>query len=116
MKTTGNPQPDWKPESKWAVEEDWREKRAKEIDWTDVAEKRIRNFTLEEKAEIARDMSDATLAAMFNNMVNIMCWNPQVAFMQPVKESLAIENAMLTLRTEQADLARQEFLDTGIEP
>lgn len=93
---------------------DQREKEAEHIDWNLAGEERLNNFTPDEKAEQIRAMSDSSLTAVFNLLVSLqMRWNPAYGTDQWIRDELIIGNAMNMIRAEQADLARDEFIETG---
>jgi hypothetical protein len=91
-----------------------RESDANSINWNQIGEDAIRNFSEADKADQVREWADYRLAALFDMaVVQITNWYPRIPQYEQASSNLYIEYGLKDIREVQADLARKHFLETG---
>jgi hypothetical protein len=97
-----------------AAEHEAREADADCINWDQIGEDAIRNFSEADKADQMREWADYRLAALFDMAVRELTnWNPRVNSINEGTVNYPVEVGLKDIRETQADIARENFMDTG---
>ena len=97
-----------------AAEHEARETDANSIDWNQIGEDAINNFSEADKADQLREFADYRLAALFDMAIRELTnWNPRVNSINEGTCRYPVEVGLKQIRETQADLAKAHFLETG---
>jgi hypothetical protein len=97
-----------------AAEHEAREADADCINWDQIGEDAICNFSEMEKADQLREFADYRLAALFDMAIRELTnWNPRVNSINEGTVNYPVEVGLKDIRETQADIARENFMETG---